>query len=85
MTETRNSCLLCGNTRLRKDDFAAATLNLAPEHGVSQCCRCRFRFLNPLPTTQEYEQLYSTRSGPLAEVYPIPQDFYSENTTQRLG
>ena len=85
MTETRNSCLLCASSCLRKDDFAAATLNLACEHGVSQCCRCGFRFLNPLPTTQEYEQLYSIRRGPLAEAYPIPQDFYSEHQTRRLG
>ena len=85
MPETRNSCLLCGSSRLRKDDFAAATLNLAPEHGVSQCCHCRFRFLNPRPTTQDYEQLYSKLGGPLAEVYPIPHDFYSENQIRRLG
>ena len=84
MPEMRSHCLLCGRSRLKKDDFAVATLNLAPEHSVSQCCHCGFRFLNPRPTIQEYEQLYSEFGGPLAEKYPVPQDFYSGNQMRRL-
>lgn len=85
MAQTLNRCLLCGGSRLRRDNYAAASLNLTAEHGVSRCRDCRLLFLNPRPTEAEYEQLYSGSGGELARQYPVPEGFYEAREAPRLA
>jgi 2-polyprenyl-3-methyl-5-hydroxy-6-metoxy-1,4-benzoquinol methylase len=85
MVEHIDRCLICGGRDLRKDFFAASTLNLADEHGVSLCGDCGFRFLNPRPTAAQYRELYSTNRGELLDVYPMPTGYYADEDALRLS
>ena len=84
MPEELTACLLCGRRELRRDAFAAWQLGLSGCHGVTQCKKCGFRFLNPRPNRAEYEQMYADGSGPLAAAYPPANGFYAQEDALRL-
>jgi len=84
VAEILSHCLLCGSEDLRQDEYASATLNLAAEHGVTQCWRCGLRFLNPRPSKQQYDQLYGQQTGPLTALYPVQEGFYGKEDARRL-
>lgn len=77
-------CPLCSGVRFHADEFATWYLNLAPPYQVAQCRDCTLRFLNPRPTADEYQRMYSDYSGPLAETYPASAEFYGSQDELRL-
>ncbi len=58
---------------------------MAAHHAVSRCARCGFRFLNPRPGQADYEWMYRSHSGPLAEDYPPIQGYYAQEDEVRLA
>ena len=78
-------CLLCGTSRLKRDAYATTMLNIATPHCVTRCLDCGFRFLNPRPTSGEYQQAYAYESGPLVEVYGLHSDYYGQTDARRIG
>jgi 2-polyprenyl-3-methyl-5-hydroxy-6-metoxy-1,4-benzoquinol methylase len=60
-------------------------LNLSSDHAVTVCNTCRFRFLSPRPTRDEYTALYASGTGPLADLYGQVETFYTEQSSLRLA
>lgn len=77
-------CLLCGKSRLEEDTYAARMLNITSPYCVTRCLDCGFRFLNPRPTSTEYQQAYTNGTGPLAEAYKLPGDYYGQVDARRI-
>jgi SAM-dependent methyltransferase len=84
LSEKLLTCLLCRASDLYQDTKAARQLSLADSHGVTRCCRCGLRFLNPRPTPAEYESTYRDGTGPLAADYPVPARYYAEEDRARI-
>ena len=51
-------CLICGSRDSRKSGRATRILCLPETYHVRRCRDCRFLWLNPQPTEEEYEQIY---------------------------
>jgi SAM-dependent methyltransferase len=52
-------CVVCDGTEFRTDRRATSDLNLVAPLEVMSCARCGLRLLNPQPTEDEYEVIYS--------------------------
>ena len=85
MVEELSKCLLCGDSRLKKDIYAAHILNLASPHSITICQSCSFRFLNPRPSPAEYQQAYTKGSGALTESYEFGNEFYENENKIRIS
>lgn len=72
MPEPRVACVLCGHPAGALDAGANAALNLAPPFGVLCCPQCGLRWLNPMPTADEYRQLYEAHYFGAVDVDTLP-------------
>jgi SAM-dependent methyltransferase len=74
------ACILCGGASV-VDDESARMIGLRAPFGIRRCATCRFRWLQPKPTEEQYEEFYrdayyetstSEHLGALVSTYPIP-------------
>lgn len=72
MPEQRQHCVLCTHTAGEVDAAAAVALNLAAPFTVLRCPRCTLRWLDPMPTAEEYRQLYEAHYFGGIELSSLP-------------
>lgn len=58
MPVERSLCVVCATAVNRSDRQAARDLDLPPEFRVMRCPVCGLRWLDPMPTTEEYRLMY---------------------------
>ncbi len=56
-----SKCTICGTRQIVEHERAETLLNLKKPFKVMRCPSCDFAWLTPQPTSQEYEQLYSSQ------------------------
>ena len=79
-------CVVCSGTAFRTDKSATRDLNLVAPLQVMRCRTCGLRLLNPQPTDEEYEAIYSREyfsglgvapelNGIYLNYPPVPSDY----------
>lgn len=68
------TCVVCASQSQRVDQKASYELNLIEPFQIVQCTNCGLRWLNPAPTDQEYEMIYTASYWDKAEHAPdVPE------------
>ncbi|MCB9030489.1 MAG: methyltransferase domain-containing protein [Deltaproteobacteria bacterium] len=77
-----NSCPICESKESSTDSKASFYLNLPESFRVTICNSCEMRWLNPQPTPEEYQAIYSesyfSGHGGTSE-FPAPKENYEED------
>lgn len=60
MNQSTDTCQVCRSNNAAIDRVATFYLNLAPPLVIKRCCQCKFRWLDPQPSAEDYEALYQT-------------------------
>jgi len=61
MSISQPNCILCHDSHPVQDLRASFLLNLAVPFSVMRCPVCSLRWLNPMPTSEEYAAVYNDR------------------------
>ncbi len=88
MPEPRKTCVLCAHSDCPDDVAASAALNLAAPFRVQHCLACGLRWLNPMPTADEYRQLYEAHyfgGGGFANLPAWMQDYAPQPYQETVG
>ena len=90
MPELVHVCILCRSLDYAEDRRAAFYLNLPEPYTVVQCSGCGLRWLNPRPTDEEYDEIYTqvyysnhlenTPESEWGRLFPPPPEDYENET-----
>ena len=94
MAEVLQICPICDQETSKKDQLRQYYLSLDEAFTIIKCTQCRLRWLNPIPSAQEYDTLYArsyykgseatVSSGIFKNYSPEPYDYEFREDLERL-